>query len=391
LSQRFGGEVHSHDRFGTAKWSLTPEMYAAIAAAAAEALPEARELAGDEKPLSKPVPAPAQIDFVSARKEFYRRPTVLPDVEPGSIKLDLHRRDFTINTLAIRLDGDYLGQLLDFYGGRRDLRRGLVRVLHSLSFIDDPTRILRAVRLEQRLGFQIEAATADLIAAALPLLDRVSGERIRNELELSLNEADPVRVMQRLDELGVLAQFHPELCWRPETAAVYKRIPGIAGDPLWGEAYRSSPAVFFYFAAWLAPFAPPIPELVAARLRVRKATMSDLLALAGLRAALAALPDDAPPSRIVSVVSPLATRALLTMRLLDVDERTNDWLDRFMDKWRFVRPATTGDDLRRAGLTPGPVYTRILDRLLAARLDGEAPDAAAERALLAGLVAEQAQ
>ncbi len=385
LSRRFGGEVHSHDRFGTAKWLLMPETYQAISAAA-EALPDAREAEADEKPF----PVPTQIDFVSARKEFYRRPTALPDVERGSIKLDLHRRDFTINTLAIRLDGDYLGQLLDFYGGRRDLRRGIIRVLHSLSFIDDPTRILRAVRLEQRLGFQIDEATADLIAAALPLLDRVSGERIRNELELSLNEADPVRVMQRLDELGVLAQFHPQLCWQPETAAVYARIPGLAGDPLWGEAYRSSPAVFFYFAAWLAPFSPPIPELVAARLRVRKATMDDLLGLDRLRTVLAALPDDAPPSRIVSVLSPFAPRTLLTVRLLNVDERMNRWLERYMREWRFVRTATTGDDLRRAGLVPGPIYTRILDRLLAARLDGEATDAAAERALLAGLLADHA-
>jgi tRNA nucleotidyltransferase (CCA-adding enzyme) len=383
LSRRFGGEVHSHDRFGTAKWSLTRATYRAILGAV-ESQPDAGEAAGEQPPL----PGPAQIDFVSARKEFYRRPTALPDVEPGSIKLDLHRRDFTINTLAIRLDGDYLGQLLDFYGGRRDLRRGLIRVLHSLSFIDDPTRILRAVRLEQRLGFQIEAATAELIAAALPLLDRVSGERIRNELELSLSEADPVRVMQRLDALGVLAQFHPQLCWRPETAAVYERIPPMAGDPLWGEAYRSSPAVFFYFAAWLAPFAPPIPELVAARLRVRKATMTDLLALASLRTALAALPDDAPPSRIAGVLAAPAPRTLLTLRLLDADERTNEWLERFMGEWRAVRPATTGDDLRRAGLAPGPIYTRILDRLLAARLDGEVTDAAGERVLLDELLAQ---
>ena len=333
------------------------------------------------------MPAPGQIDFVSARKEFYKRPTALPDVEPGSIKLDLHRRDFTINTLAIRLDGDYLGQLLDFYGGRRDLRRGLIRVLHSLSFIDDPTRILRAVRLEQRLGFTIEENTAALIDAALPLLDRVSGERIRNEIELSLNEANPIKVMERLDGLGVFKHLHPDVSWRAETAAVYERIPRLAADPIWGEIYRSSPPEFFYFAAWLAPFPKPVPEMVGNRLRVRKTTMDDLLGMATVREALLRLPEDARPSEVMRALAPFAPRALLTARALDLGLQINAWLDRYIAEWRHVRTTTTGDDLRRAGLSPGPIYTRILDRLLVARLDGEVQDDAAERALLESLLA----
>ena len=376
LRDRFGGQLHSHERFGTAKWALSPAIYDAIAAAAGSA---PREPDGADAAATPQVAAPAQIDFVTARKEFYRRPTALPDVEPGSIKLDLHRRDFTINTLAVRLDGAYLGQLLDFYGGRRDLRRGLVRVLHSLSFIDDPTRILRAVRLEQRLGFAIEPGTAELIADALPLLDRVSGERIRNEIELALAEADPVRVMSRLDELGVLAHLAPDLSWRAETAAVFERIPSYAADPLWGETFRAGPVVFYYFAVWLAPFAPPVPEVVARRLRVRKATLEHLLGLADLLPALAALPDDARPSAVVHAVERFAPRTLLTARLLDVSPRVNAWLDRYMAEWRHVRPTLNGDDLRALGLPPGPLYTRILGRLLDARLDGEVVDEAGER------------
>lgn len=397
LSARFGGEVHSHGRFGTAKWSLGDGQYAAIESAARVS---AQNGGGEGEQAAA---APAQIDFVTARKEFYRRPTALPDVEPGSIKLDLHRRDFTINTLAIRLDGAHLGQLLDFYGGRRDLRRGIIRVLHSLSFVDDPTRILRAVRLEQRLGFTLEEGTAELIDAALPLLDRVTGERIRNEIELALTEANPIQVMERLDALGVLRHLHPDLSWRPETAAVFGRIPAYADHPLWGPVYRSSPAVFFYFAVWLAPFAPPIPEQVARRLRVRKATLQDLLALDSLRTALSRLSGDAGlapfssesaksadvpsapeprPSEIVRALEPFALRTLLTARLLDLSLRINEWLDRYVAEWRAVRPLITGDDLRRAGLSPGPIYSRILDRLLAARLDGEVTDEAGERALL---------
>ncbi len=387
LSRRFGGEIHSHERFGTAKWAMTPETYAAVMAAAREAYPDANR--ADGAAADAPFQPPATIDFVSARKEFYKRPTALPDVEPGSIKLDLHRRDFTINTLAIRLDGDHLGQLLDFYGGRRDLRRGIIRVLHSLSFIDDPTRILRAVRLEQRLGFTIEPSTAALIATALPLLDRVSGERVRNEIELSLNEANPVLVMERLDEVGVMAQLHPGLSWRPETAAVYERIPTLAGDPLWGEVYGSSPPEFFYFAAWLAPFAAPIPAVVAERLRVRKATMTDLLALDDLQQALAEMPADAPVSRVARALAKFAPRTLLTARLLGLGPRADEWLDRYVGDWRAIKTAITGEDLRRAGVPPGPVYTRVLERLWLARLDGETADEADERALLASLLAAE--
>lgn len=388
LSRRFGGEMHSHDRFGTAKWALTPDTYKAIMTVARDSFPDLQIESGSDGNHAR-LAAPTHIDFVSARKEFYKRPTALPDIERGSIKLDLHRRDFTINTLAIRLDGDYLGQLLDFYGGRRDLRRGIIRVLHSLSFIDDPTRILRAVRLEQRLGFTIEPSTAELIETALPLLDRVSGERIRNEIELSLNEANPVLVMERLDAIGVLAQLHPDLCWHPETADVYQRIPLLADDPLWGDVYHSSAPEFFYFAAWLAPFAPPIPERVATRLRVRKATLDDLLGLARLRAALDEVPRDALPSRIVRLLLPFAPRTLLTARLLEWGPDVNRWLDRYVTEWSRVKPVVTGDDIRQAGLPPGPAYTRILERLLMARLDGEVADEASERALLAAEVAEE--
>ncbi len=261
-------------------------------------------------------------------------------------------------------------------------------MLHSLSFIDDPTRILRAVRLEQRLGFAIEPGTAELIADALPMLDRVTGERIRNEIELALAEADPVRVMSRLDELSVLAHLVPDLSWRPETAAVFERIPSFADDQLWGETFRAGPVVFYYFAVWLAPFAPPVPEVVARRLRVRKATLEHLLGLADLLPALAALPDDAPPSAIVRTMERFAPRTLLTARMLEVSPRTNDWLDRYMAEWRHVRPVLTGDDLRALGLPPGPLYTHILDRLLDARLDGEVMDEAGERVVVSGSVGQ---
>ncbi|MEZ4557105.1 MAG: CBS domain-containing protein [Caldilineaceae bacterium] len=197
----YGGRVVPHKRFRTAKWLLTdadhPVNYAALA----------RDLGltvanGD---------LPAHLDFVTARIEFYTAPTALPTVERSSIKLDLHRRDFTINTLALCLNPDRWAELLDSYGGINDLRLKLVRVLHSLSFVDDPTRILRAVRYEQRFRFTIEPRTLELLEDAIDMIDRMSGARIRHELERILQEEMPEYAMRRLDELGVLARLHPAL------------------------------------------------------------------------------------------------------------------------------------------------------------------------------------
>ena len=157
---------------------------------------------------------PAALDFVTARMEFYEHPTALPEVERSSIKQDLHRRDFTINTLAIPSPPDHYGEVLDFYGGESDLRQGLIRVLHSLSFVEDPTRILRAVRLEQRMGFRIESRTLELLQHALDLLDRVSGERIFHELHLILREPEPERALRRSGRAGCSAPDQPGVAGR---------------------------------------------------------------------------------------------------------------------------------------------------------------------------------
>ena len=204
MRRKFGGRVVPHHRFNTAKWILDDADYPVDTAALMERLDT-----GDDA-----FALPTHLDFVSARTEFYTAPTVLPTVESSSIKLDLHRRDFTINTLAICLNPDRWGELLDFYGGLDDLNRGLIRVLHSLSFVDDPTRILRAVRYEQRFGFEIEPRSMELLEDALPLLDRVSGARIRHELERILQEDEPERSLSRLTDLHALQRLHPELTRR---------------------------------------------------------------------------------------------------------------------------------------------------------------------------------
>ena len=366
LRRQYGGRVRSHERFGTAKWLTSPRVWRAIAPGASLA------------------EVPETVDFVTARTEFYERPSALPEVERGSIKLDLHRRDFTINTLAIRLDGVYLGELLDFYGGVRDLEEGQIRVLHSLSFIDDPTRILRAVRLEQRLGFAIEPRTAELITGALPMLDRVTGERIKHELELALREAEPVPVMERLDALGVLARLQEGLSWEPEMARRFRRLDTLIAEEAWQDALAGESPASVYFALWVAPLAPVTRRGLMDRLKVRKSTRDEVEGVIELIEALESLPPDGPPSTVERIVRPYARwpRILLAARAALGEQPGGELLERYWREWRHVETALDGNDLRDRGLEPGPQYGRLLDRLLAARLDGEVTNEAEERALV---------
>jgi len=381
LQQQFGGEVHSHARFGTAKWFVTPNIWQAVF-----------ERHGMQKDALKPeTPVftflPGSIDFVTARSEFYKEPSALPDVERGSIKLDLHRRDFTINTLAIRLDGAHLGEVLDFYGGRRDLEQSLIRVLHSLSFIDDPTRILRAVRLEQRLGFSIEPRTSELLGDSLPMLSRMTGDRIRNEIELGMRESDPRRVMERLANLGVMEHIQEGLEWTPDAEVYFSRVPRIQSDPLWGEALPEESLEFLYFALWVVPLPEDVQKKTVKRLRGRKSTCVDVLAVGELLQRLRHLAHDASPSQITTVCRSYRTRVVLAARVVLDEELLGSQLDRYFGEWRFVKASLTGDDLQGLGLSPGPSFAVYLDRLLAARLDGLVSDEADEQLLLAEMLA----
>jgi tRNA nucleotidyltransferase (CCA-adding enzyme) len=372
LRSRYGGRVRSHSRFGTAKWLLTRPAWRRLAA---------------ETDLAE---APATIDFVTARTEFYERPSALPEVERGSIKLDLHRRDFTINTLAVRLDGAHLGQLLDFYGGMRDLESGIIRVLHSLSFIDDPTRIVRAVRLEQRLSFEIEARTRELITDALPMLDRVTGDRIRHELELALREAAPGPVLERLAELNVLAEIHPDLAWDQRSATRFVDLQQLLADPLWQEALEGESPASVYFALWLEPLSATVREAVMKCLKVRRSTRDEVDGLVAVLEGLASLPAEPAPSEVERALRSFGphSRILLAARAAVAGSAQGELLDRYQREWRNVETAIDGNDLRALGLKPGPLYAVLLDALLAARLDGDVSSEAEERTLLARLLAE---
>ncbi|MGQ9553136.1 MAG: CBS domain-containing protein [Anaerolineae bacterium] len=363
LSDRYGGTVRSHRRFGTAKWLLGRFGL---------------ELAG--KPL-----LPEHIDFASARTEFYERPSALPTVERSSIKQDLHRRDFTINTLAVYLNPERFGEVLDFFGGLKDLERGLIRVLHSLSFVEDPTRILRAVRLEARLGFRIEQRTADLINDARELLRRTSGERIAHELLLILEDEAPELALARLQELHVFAEISPSLHWSDRHQAAMRLVREVS--PRWGLSRFDLPPVYLCLLAWNAT-QPEVEELIE-RLHLRRELRQYLRELPGLCAALPALASPAlPPSQVYGLLRSYSKQALLAAYAWCDDGLAKERLWRFETEWRSLKPALGGEALRQLGLKPGPAYKHILESLRMARLDGEVSTREEEEHLLKDWLAE---
>ncbi|MCB9139789.1 MAG: CBS domain-containing protein [Caldilineaceae bacterium] len=362
MEQIYGGRVVPHKRFRTAKW-LLDDSAAPVDADALFADLGVRREDGDG--------LPDHFDFVTARAEFYTEPTALPTVESGSIKLDLHRRDFTINTLAICLNPGHWGELLDTYGGLNDLENGAVRVLHSLSFVDDPTRILRAVRYEQRFDFIIEPRTLELLGDALDLLDKVTPARIRHELERIFQEAEPEKALIRLDELGVLRQIQADLRADMWLAEQYVRLRDALAQPE-PDPGLLEPIERLYFG--ILTYRQPSEADASAiqRLGLRGETQQLVKGLERLRTFLPELrtPGLRPSTaaRILDRTSP-TVRALV--RLVEADTQVSAVLARWDNEWKFISPALDGHDLAALGIPRGPVYARILSALRAARLDGE--------------------
>jgi tRNA nucleotidyltransferase (CCA-adding enzyme) len=369
VAKEYGGRVRSHDRFGTAKWLLRGVDLGKLEVDA-ESAPQ----------------LPESLDLVSARAEFYPHPSALPEVERGNLKLDLHRRDFTINTLSLSLNAAHFGEISDFWGGLRDLEEKRIRVLHSISFIDDPTRILRAVRLEQRLGFQIEPRTRDLIARALPLLHRVSGDRIRHELEAIFEEPSPEDALRRLQELDVLGQIHPGLGWNEVHAEHIRRARRFTPDPRWS-LEGGGRDIFPPMYAWLLGHPFPALDGILDRLNIPRREANNLRSARRDLDRLAALPDDAAPSRVCDLLEDTPEPALVGACLL-ADGRIREWLDRYLAEWRFVQTSTDGTLLRGRGLPPGPRYREVLHTLRSARLDGKISTAEEESRLLDDLLAD---
>lgn len=378
LSEKYGGRQVSHGRFGTAKWLLDGDREHLTRLPQFENVGQSDEI-------------PARLDLISSRTEYYEYPSALPTVERGSIKLDLYRRDFTINTLALRMDGSHYGELYDFWGGWNDLHKGLIQVLHSLSFIDDPTRILRAVRFEQRFGFKIESRTLQLMKAALPHLQELSGQRARHELDLFLQEPRFPQMIEQASSLKILEAIHPNLACSSDQLGQIIKVWSSEPASEWGlpTALFSLPRkAALTYLAWLSSLGEQEALAVANRLRFCAAFNDCLRQVFRGRKIIARLCAQ-KPSQIVNHLEKISIPALYVLNQEKWEGCVHELIETHVFSWRSVKAKTTGETLERMGIPRGPVYKKILNLLRAAWLDGEIHSEAEEAALLERILAKE--
>lgn len=321
-----------------------------------------------------------RVDVATARLEYYESPAALPTVEHSSIKMDLYRRDFTINALAIRLDCEPMGEIVDFFGGQKDIRDRVIRVLHTLSFVEDPTRCLRAVRFEQRYHFRIGPATEKLIKndVSLKLLDKLSPSRLFNEFEHICAEETAILCIRRLHELGILQAIHPQLSINPDRKEMLIRTAKVMA---WYRLLYIDEEMrpwLVYFLVLCSSLTYAVTLEVFRRLGIPPALKNEVLGCRekarSLRSSLKRL--TATPgfrvSALCSMLRPLPVEFVLyLMADMEVPE-TRRALSRYITVWRTEKPGVDGSDLKKLGLAPGPAYGVILQRLLEAKLDGTA-------------------
>ena len=302
------------------------------------------------------------IDLATARSETYAKPGALPSVKPSSISNDLSRRDFTINAMAIELNPNCYGELIDLYRGRDDLKHKLIRILHQKSFTDDATRIWRALRYEQRLNFQLDRNTLQLLKRDIPMLNTISGDRIRYELECILQEERPEKILHRAEQLNVLPRLHPAVKgngWLAEKFGLARQLIS-----------PNLPSVKFYLALLAYPLTGEENESLISYLRLSKSVAQTLRNSISIKAKLSSLANpELSPSNIYHLLHGYSPTAI-TANFIACDSATaRQHIQLFLNKLRYVKPALTGDNLKRMGIAPGRQIKEILELLHKARLD----------------------
>ena len=351
FAQTQNGEVKRHERFGTAVVTLHDSF---------------------------------KVDVATARTEVYDHPGALPSVKRGSIRGDLHRRDFTINTMAIELNESRFGELVDFFGGRSDLHSRSIRVLHDLSFVDDPTRIFRAIRFEQRYGFSIESHTEKLLEKAVveESLKRVTKQRLRNEILLILKEDDPVADIRRMARFDLVKYIHPRVCISDELLELFDRIKEVLA--WWNltpySVHEPADRILLNFMALLDQLDTAEVEDVSKSLALRKRHAEALkISKTYLPSILHRMSETKkPPSEVYKTLKGLSLEVLLlAMAKANRGRRSvplKNNISSYLMQLRKVKPLVNGNDLHELGYPEGPLYTQILNRTFAAQLDGVIED-----------------
>lgn len=303
------------------------------------------------------------LDLATARSETYSKPGALPTVKPGSLRDDLIRRDFSINAMAIQLNPQRFGELIDLYNGKDDLERRLIRILHPKSFIDDATRILRAIRYEQRLSFKLEAETEKLLRQNVAMLDTISGDRVRHELELILKEDEPERAIRRAEELGVLSQLCPSIKGNDRLNKMFSQAR---------QASVRSSFPTLYLCLIVYSLSEKANEQFISRLNFSKSPSQAMRQTLQLKARLHNLTNpEVKPSDIYQLLRGYSTPAIQANALASESPLASQHLNLYLNKLRYVKPILGGEDLKKMGISAGPKMGDIMNALHKAKLDGE--------------------
>ncbi|WP_428558641.1 MAG: CBS domain-containing protein [Solidesulfovibrio sp. DCME] len=326
------------------------------------------------------LPDGQRVDVATARLEYYEYPAALPTVELSSIKMDLYRRDFTVNALAVHLSPERFGELVDFFGAQRDIKERVLRVLHSLSFVEDPTRIVRAIRFSERFGFRIGGQTDRLIKNAVRhnFFHKLSGARVFHELRLILEEKTPLSCLRRMQEYKLLPAVHPLLALTPAREGVLMEVENVIN---WYRLLYIEPAPrtwLVYFLALCSGMDAQQFGAVGKRLNFSKRTAEDIARLREM------IRDTAqglfnweyhkgPLSELYFLLEDLPIEGALFLMARNPREPLQKYVSLFLTGLRAKRVEITGNDLKKLGIEPGPRYTDILKQVTAAVIDGHAP------------------
>ncbi|ACN15329.1 polyA polymerase family protein (tRNA nucleotidyltransferase) (tRNA CCA-pyrophosphorylase) [Desulforapulum autotrophicum HRM2] len=315
-----------------------------------------------------------KVDVASARREYYKFPAALPTVEMSSIKLDMFRRDFTINTMAIQLNQEKFGTLIDFFGAQRDLKDKTIRTIHNLSFVEDPTRVFRAIKFANRFDFTIGKLTSNLIqnAVRVDFFKNLSGLRVFSELRQILEEDDPIPAIKTLETYGLERVIHPYLAFDNQTVVLLEEVKkALAWHDL---LFLDTPYLRWsiYFMVMIRLCSPKIVQEIADRLKFspthQRIILNDRIKAEQRLEILEANPPKSN-SRLHSILKTFRTELILYMMACAKKDETRKALSLFYTKLRDIKVLIRGEHLITLGVRPGPEFKRIMSSVLKARLD----------------------
>jgi len=358
LASHLKAKLIRHRRFGTATLMLKPQQ---------KIDPSTSLRVNGERSRT--------IDVTSARKEFYPQPAHLPVVSKGNLRDDLSRRDFTINAMALSINSEDFGKLIDFFRGKEDLSNKKIRVLHHLSFVDDPTRILRGIRFEQRYNFKIEPTTLERLkeAVKLKMLDKVEPQRIRDDLILILKEKYPLKEIKRLSELVGFDFISPRLSVTKET---YNLMSSIERQMRWFQKVhhqrRAVDAWLVYFMCLIDSVGRGETVRICRRFAFRKGEEKRISSYKRMRylSMMVLNKKEIKPSEIFSFFEPYSYEVILYLKAKYKNRFFQKHIEDFLENYNHIRLHITGDDLHKLGVPPGPAYQKILAKILKAKLNG---------------------